>query len=525
MGDMNNGKVTFKAYTMAQPSLLPPSLDELIPAEHLVRVVNRVIEQIDIQPLLDNYKGGGTSSYHPRMMLKVIVYAYAEKVYSCRRIAKALRENVNFMWIAGGNQPDFHTINDFRGKTMKDAVRAVFSKVLELLVEEGYIKMEHYFVDGTKIGANANAHKVVWAKKTKRYKEALQEKIKVLLDEIEQVNEAENREYGAADLEEVGKPGGVNAEQLQKKVEELNAELEKQAENKPLKKAVKTLEKEHLPRLKEYEEQERVLAGRNSYSKTDPDASNLRMKEDRAVPKPLARPAYNAQIGTEGQFIVGYSVHQQADDTTCLIPHLERQTFPKGMKPKMGVGDAGYGSEENYAWLEKHGIENFLQYNTFYKEQHPPRKPELVEQARFQSYNFPYDPIKDVFTCPAQHPMTYRETKPYETSNGYQSERRFYECDHCVTCPLKPKCTKAKGNRRIQHSPELHRYRQQAKTNLTSEQGMALRKQRSIEPETVFGDIKFNRGFRRFSLRGLPKVETEWGIIALAHNMRKLAVQ
>jgi transposase len=522
---MNNGKVTFKTYSMVQPSLIPPSWDEIIPADHLVRVVNRVIEQIDIKPLLESYKGGGTSSYHPRMMLKVIVYAYAEKIYSCRRIAKALRENVNFMWIAGGHQPDFHTINDFRGKTMKEAVRAVFTKVLELLVEEGYIKMENYFVDGTKIGANANAHKVVWAKKTKRYKEKLQEQIKALLDEIEQVNEQENKAYGEADLEEMGGQGGIDSAQLQKKVGELNAELKKQSANKPLKQAVKKMEKEHLPRLKKYEEQERVLAGRNSYSRTDPDASNVRMKEDRAAPKPLARPAYNVEIGTENQFITGYSVHQQADDTTCYIPHMEQQAFPKGMKPKNAAGDAGYGSEENYAWLEKQGIQNFLQYNTFYKEQHPPRKPELIEAARFQSHNFPYDPRQDVFTCPAQHPMTYRETKPYQTSNGYLSERRFYECDHCGNCPLKPKCTKAKGNRRIQFSPTLQRYRQQAKQNLTSEQGIALRKQRSIEPETVFGDIKFNRCFRRFSLRGLEKVNTEWGIISLAHNLRKLAAQ
>jgi transposase len=520
---MNNGKVTFKAYTMAQPSLLPPSWDELIPEDHLVRVVNRVIEKIDIKPLMENYKGGGTSSYHPRMMLKVIVYAYAEKVYSCRRIAKGLRENVNFMWIAGGNQPDFHTINDFRGNTMKEAVRAVFTKVLELLIEEGYVKMENYFVDGTKIGANANAHKVVWAKKTKHYKERLQEQIKALLDEIEQVNEQENKAYSDADLEEMGGKSAMNSKQVQKKVDELNAELKKQSEDKVLKKAVKKLEKEHLPRLKKYEEQEKVLAGRNSYARTDPDASNLRMKEDRAAQKPLARPAYNVQIGTENQFIVGYSVHQQADDTTCFIPHMEKQTFPNDRKPQNGSGDAGYGSEENYAWLEKNDIENFFKYNTFHKEQHPPRKPELIEKAHFQSHNFPYDPVQDVFTCPAQHPMTYRQTRPYKTSNGYLSQRRFYECAHCATCPLKPKCTKAKANRRIQFSFELHRYRQQAKQNLLSKQGLALRQKRSIEPETVFGDIKFNRGFRRFSLRGLKKVETEWGIVSIAHNMRKLA--
>ena len=208
---MNNGKVTFKGNTMEQPSLLPPSLEELIPEDHLVRVVNRVIEKIDIQPLLGNYKGGGTSSYHPRKLLKVVVYAYAEKIYSLRKIAKALRENVNFMWMSAGNQPDFRTINHFRGEVMKDTVRAVFSKVLEMLIEAGYIKMENYFVDGTKIGANANAHKVVWAKKTRHYKERLQEQIQVLLDEIEQVTEKENEEYGDDDLEELGGQGGIRS--------------------------------------------------------------------------------------------------------------------------------------------------------------------------------------------------------------------------------------------------------------------------------------------------------------------------
>lgn len=237
---MNNGKVTFKTYIMGQASLLPPSWDEMIPGDHLVRVVDRVIEEIDIRPLLENYKGGGTSSYHPRMMLKVIVYAYAEKVYSCRRIAKALRENVNFMWIAGGNRPDFRTINTFRSETMKEAVRAVFTKVMELLIEEGYIRMENYFVDGTKIEASANAHKVVWAKKTKHYKEKLQEKIEALLDEIEQVNQQENLEYGDADLEEMGEQGGISSDQLRKKVNELNAGLKKQSGNKALQKAVKT---------------------------------------------------------------------------------------------------------------------------------------------------------------------------------------------------------------------------------------------------------------------------------------------
>jgi transposase len=523
MGDMNNGKVTFKQYNMDQPSLLPARLEELIPEDHLVRVVNRMVDSIDIKPLLVKYKGGGTSSYHPRMMLKVLVYAYAEKIFSSRRIAKGLRENVNFMWISGGNKPDFRTINLFRGETMKEAVREVFASVLELLIEGGYVKLENYFVDGTKMEANANPHKVVWAKKTEKYKDRLRQQILDLLDEIEQVNEAEEEAYGEEDLEELGGKGGIDAETLQRKVDELNQRLKEQPEDKKLKKVVKTLEKKHLPRLEKYETQEKVLAGRNSYSKTDPDATCFRMKEDRAAEKPLPRPAYNVQIGTEGQFIVGFSIHQRAGDPGCFIPHMEQQKLPDGIKIQNASTDAAYGSEENYAYLERKQIGNYLKYNTFYRETHPPRKPELIQKASFRVENLPYDADKDEFTCPANHPLTYRETRPYRTENDYLTERRFYECSECATCPLKPQCTKAKGNRRIQISFKLREYRQQAKANLLSEQGIALRKQRGPDVEGAFGDIKHNMGVRRFMLRGLKKVETEWGILSIAHNVRKLA--
>ena len=159
----------FKPYVMNQVALLPPSYDEMIPENHLVRVVNDAVEKIDLSSLLAQYKGGGTSSYHPKMLLKVLVYAYAERIYSSRRIAKALRENIHFMWISGGNRPDFRTINDFRGKRMKTVIEDVFSAVLEFLVAVGHVKLEHYFLDGTKIEADANKHKVVWAKRRENY--------------------------------------------------------------------------------------------------------------------------------------------------------------------------------------------------------------------------------------------------------------------------------------------------------------------------------------------------------------------
>jgi hypothetical protein len=195
----------------------------------------------------------------------------------------------------------------------------------------------------------------------------------------------------------------------------------------------------------------------------------------------------------------------------------------EGPKVQNVSTDAAYGSEENYAYLEREQIGNYLKYNTFYRETHPPHKPELIQKASFRAENLPYNPDKDEFTCPANKPLTYRETRPYCSENGYLTERRFYECSECATCPLKPQCTRAKGNRRIQVSFKLRAYRQKAKANLLSEQGIALRKQRGPDVETAFGDIKHNMGMRRFMLRGLKKVETEWGILSIAHNMRKLA--
>lgn len=515
----------FKPYIMNQPALIPPSWDELIPANHVVRVVNRTIEKIDLEPLLARYKGGGVSSYHPRMMLKVLVYAYSQRVYSSRQIAKGLRENIHYIWISGGSQPDFRTINRFRGEVMKAVIEEVFAAVLELLIGEGYVKLESYFVDGTKVEANANRHKVVWAKSRKKYDERLQRKVKEILEEVERVNAAEDKTYGDEDPDEPGGKGEIDAEKLEQKIRELNERLLQKPEDKKLAKAVKTLTKDCLPRKLKYEEQEQKLAGRNSYSKTDEDATFMRMKEDRGAEKPLPKPAYNLQMGTENQFVVGFSVHQRAGDTSCLIPHLDGLQRQLGSRlPKQIVADAGYGSEENYAYLQDHHLENYVKYSSFHRQQQKHRKPELIQRKRFLSENFPYDPQEDTFTCPADQPLTYRYTGHEKSDNGYPIETRHYEASHCPNCPLKPQCTRAKGNRHIRVSFRLREFRQQANQNLLSEQGKQLRSRRSTEVETVFGDIKHNRRFRRFMLRGLQKVKTEWGLVCLAHNMQKLAV-
>lgn len=519
-----HNKVTFKPYTMAQPTLLPPNLEELIPEDHLVRVVNRVIDSLDLEPILNDYKGGGTSSYHPRMMLKVLVYAYTQKVNSSRQIAKALRENVNFMWISGNNRPDFRTINRFRSSVMKEGIEVVFTEVLQYLIEEGYVTLENYFLDGTKIEANANKYKWVWAKSTAKYKERLQDKIQELLRNIEQENEAEQETYGDKDLEEMGGGnkqggGGMDSEALQKRIDRLNERLADKMKNKREAKALKTLQEDCLPRQKKYEEQEKILAGRNSYAKTDHDATFMRMKDDVMMNGQL-KPGYNVQIGTENQFVVGFSISQNANDLNALIPHLELVQRRLGCLPRTVVADAGYGSEENYAYLDKVGIEGYVKYPHFYKQQK-----RSWRKQRFRVENLEYDPERDEYICPHQQRLTFLWSRTRLTNNGYPTSAREYECVSCASCPLKPQCTRAVGNRRIWVNPTLNHYQKLARQKLVSERGKDLRSRRCVEAESVFGRIKQDWGFRRFTLRGSEKVKTEWGLLCIAHNIAKLAVQ
>lgn len=505
---------------MNQLKLMPQSYAEKIPSGHLVRLVNEAIEALDLEILLAQYEGGGTSSYHPKMLLKVLVYAYCKKIYTSRRIAEALEENIDFMWLSGEQTPDFRTINDFRGRRMKGLIEEVFSRVVEQLVAKGYIQLENYFLDGSKIEADANKHKVVWAKRRQRYEGQVRVKIKELLAVIEAENAKEEAEYGEKDLESKGGGGSgeETAQALRETVQALNERL-KGERSKSTREAFKKLEKDCLPRLAKYEEQKKVLAGRKSYARTDPEATCMRMKEDRGAEKAWPKPAYNVQLGTEGQFVVGYSVHNYSSDPVALIPHLQKQKH----QPKNVVADAAYGSEENYAYLKQHQLGNYLKYTTFHQDTHHYRNPDVLRRHQFRSDHFVYDPQTDEFICPNQQRLTYRYTGKHTTDNGYQSERRFYECLTCQDCPLKSQCTQAKGNRRIQISFQLLEYRRQARENLTSEQGQALRKKRSVEVETVFGHIKHNMRFRRFHLRGLEKVKIEWGLVCLAHNMRKLA--
>ena len=508
---------TFKDYTMNQLQL-PLSFEDFIPQNHLVRVVNTIVDSLELTPLYDKYKDGGCPAYHPRMMLKVMIYSYSQKTYSSRMIAKALRENINFMWLAGGNKPDFRTINRFR-LDMKDIIEDVFYEVVKLLIEKKYIKLQNYFLDGTKIEANANKYTFVWNKSVTNYDRKLDEKIKKHLREIDRIVAEENNIYLDEDLEEKGENSRIGAEQVASVVESIDKKLKESPQDKLLKKKSREFKKDILPRKQRYEACFETFEGRNSYSKTDHDATFMRMKEDAMLNGQL-KPGYNIQIGTENRYIVGFTLHPNPTDTKTMIPHLKHLEEKLGRLPENIVADAGYGSEENYEYLQEKQVGSYVKYNKFHWE-----KKKKNRENPYLAENLPYDEETDSFLCRAGKRLLYAGSRKYVTEAGYETRRDQYRCEDCSGCPYAAECKNTEKPRTIRVSHRLNELKKKVNENLCSEKGLKLRSQRVVEVEQTFGRIKGCWSFRRFLLRGKDKVKIEWGLIAIAHNITKMALE
>ena len=501
-------KIAFRNDNQKEILLFPPSLEEKIPATHSVRVVNTVIDNLNVDSILDSYRGGGNSCFHPRQMLKILVYAYLNNIYSSRRIEQCLQENIYYMWLGGGITPDHRTINYFRGKRLKGCFDTLFTQIVELLHKEGFVSLQVQYIDGTKIESAANKYSFVWRGSVDKYDTRLREKTDAILRDIEQVIEEESKDT-TKDIE-------LTTEEFSSRVERIKERMQRDGMTKQQRKQMKELDSA-VEKMAEYDHKKEVLGSRNSYSKSDEDATFMRMKEDAMLNGQL-KPGYNVQISTENQFITNYGIYQRPTDTGTLIDYLESFKERYGIKSKEVVADAGYGSEQNYNYMLENEMVPYVKYNYFHKEQKRKQR-----NNPYLQQNLIYDKEQDVFICPNNKTLIHTDTYTRTTELGYESKVDKYECEDCSDCPLKKECTKARGNREIEVNHTLNEYKRQVRELLTSERGLYHRSKRPVEPEAVFGQIKDAHHFRRFRLRSLPKVNIEFGLIAMAHNLQKLA--
>lgn len=525
---------TFKPYNNRQIHMIY-DIESLISEHHEARVVDEMVEAIPDAKLFSYYIGGGRSPYHPKLMLKIILYGYSQKVYSCRGIEKLTEDNIPAMWLSAMQKPDFRTINEFRSGRMKNFMDELFEAMIHKLMKENYISFENYFLDGTKIEANANKYSFVWKKATSKFEERLKEKIKETLQHIHGVIQAETQseqlstdqeqeEITEQELIKVTEELEVKVDALTEVIEnEMDKEIrkEKRQERSQLKKSIKQIREDFLPRMAKYKEQNETFEDRNSYSKTDKDATFMRMKEDHMKNGQLKQ-GYNVQMGTENQFILYYTIHQRPTDTRCFIPHMEKLVTSSLPMPKVVIADAGYGSEENYVYSigdeKEQRFEFLIPYGSYVHEQTRKYKKD-IKNAK----NWTYVEKDDCFICPNGMKVTFKKYQNKKNQSGYEQSFKIYECEDCTDCPLKAQCTKAKGNRQVHWNTIFEEMKAKAKTALECEEKTSIYARRKVEVESAFGHIKGNRSFRRFSLRGLDKVHVEFGIVALVHNILKVA--
>ena len=506
-----------------------------------------MVDNLDLSSFHKLYKELGRSPYHPRMMLKAVLYAYMNNIYSCRKIEKSLLRDIHFIWLAGYEKPDYRTINRFRNR-VKDEINGIFTQIVLILASKGFISLDVEYIDGTKIESKANRYTFVWRKNVERNRARLLEKIRILLQQIDDVVAQDNAcientatEFTPSMLTDMISELKASLEnapttsdneekkankQKARQIRQLESQRDKLAEynmhkaNKQKARQIRQLESQR-DKLAEYNMHVKILGKRNSYSKTDPDATFMHMKED-PMGNGQLKPGYNLQIGTENQFMLDFGLFHNPTDTLTLIPFENSFHERYNRFPLEDVADSGYGSEENYRFMDENVIEAYVKYNFFHKEQ---RADKNVTNP-FKQENLYYNKEKDYYVCPMGQHMERKGVRHSKTESGYITKSVAYRAARCEGCPLRCMCFSSKSQRRtIEVNHRLKEYKQKARERLTSEKGIKHRGQRCIEPEAVFGQIKYDMGYKRFRHFGKDKVTMDFAFFAIAFNIKKMCAK
>ncbi len=461
------------------------------------------------------------------MMMKVILCAYTQSVFSGRKIEALLKDSIRMMWLAQGYEPSYRTINRFRvNQEVQDLLRQCFVQFRCQLVKEELIDEEAIFIDGTKIEANANKFTFVWRKAIEKYSANLVEKSNQMYDEllaneiIPKIERESMEELTTQELEKVLEKLEKTVEAYDKKIEE----SEDVSERKQLRSERKTPKqyrkrfKDYATRKQKYENDMAIFEERNSYSKTDHDATFMRMKDDYRKNGQL-KAGYNVQIATEGQYALAYDVFPNPTDVRTFIPFLDKIEESFFELPKYIVADAGYGSEQNYddVLINRERIP-LITYNMYRKE-----KTKKYKQDPFNTKNWEYDEATDSFLCPNDKKVMFQYLSNRTGKDNFTREFRVYECEDCSDCPLRSQCTKAKegNNRKIYYNEKWEQQKAYTKQQLSEKETGKIYGKRKIDVEPVFGFLKANLRFTRMSVRGKKKVENELGFAFMAVNLRK----
>lgn len=510
----------YTAYEPGYQLKLPMETEIFIPKDSPVRLLNAVVERMDIRNIMRSYSRMGRIEYSPRILLKILLYGYMRHIYSSREIERGCRENIHFMYLLEGcPPPDHNTICRFRSKYLAGHEKELLEQMTALLRAWGFVSLESVFIDGTKIEANANRYSFVWKKGTEKSRTKLMAIITLELPDIVASTGVKWRIPEEVEIRHLKK--------LRKKLYEKrkNDSIEfvrgKGHRKTALQKGVEKVE-EWLGKLKQYTRDLYICGDRNSYCKTDHDATFMHMKEDHMRNGQL-KPGYNVNVAVSEEFIIGNHISADRSDVQTLIPFMKSL---EGYRIKNIVADSGYESEENYCYFEA------LPGTSLYV------KPANHEQKKKQKYktdisrreNMGYNAETDSYICARGKQLTFDYDKKSKSKSGFEITTSVYSCKECTGCPLKEKCIRAGGSKKpleernkvIYVSKRFAAQREAMEEKINTQQGKLLRVNRSIQSEGVFAMVKEDMNFRRFLLRGAVKVDVEWTLLSLAYNILKL---
>jgi transposase len=501
---------------------LPLNIDWIIPDNDSVRLLSQFVEEMDLEDLYATYSRIREKQATPRQMLKIVLYSYMNHNYSSRNMETSCRRDVNFMYLLeNAPVPDHATFARFRSIHLAPCAERIMAEMSNFLYDIGEISGNAIFIDGTKIEACANKYTFVWKKAVTKSQEKLLKKMADFVSECEEL-------YGIK-LVYKNQVKIKHVKKLRKKLyalkQEENIEFVHGCGKKKtsLQRSIEKLE-EYLNKLKEYTHKIHICGERNSYSKSDNDATFMRMKED-AMGNGQLKAGYNLQHGVDSEYITWLTVGPEPADTTTLIPFLKGMELNHNFKYKKIIADAGYESEENYSYLEGNSQLAFI-------------KPSNYEISKTRKYkndisrieNMEYKENGDYYICRNNKKLTVSNVIKRKSKTGYQSEKTIYTCEDCSNCPYKSSCIKGKNCKtpmedrvkNLETSKLFNRQRKESLERILSNEGCELRVNRSIQSEGSFGELKEDMGFRRFLCRGKQNVLAESILLAMAHNINKL---
>ena len=512
----------YTSFSLYYQIKLPLDLEISIPSDDPVRLVSAFVEEMDLSELYKTYGRIRKNQATPRQMLKLVIYAAMNRIYSSRDIRKACKRDINFMYLLEGMPaPDHATIARFISLHFSACARVLLAQMSDLLYLLGEISGKTIFIDGTKIESAANKYTFVWKRAITKNQARLYTKLTSFVAECEELYGIRTVYHDQISIHTLKR---LKKQLCRVKVQEGIVFVHGIGRRKTqLQKSLEQLD-QYLEKLKEYTKKLYTLGDRNSYSKTDPDATFMRMKEDAMLNGQL-KPAYNIQHGVDSEYITWIDISSRPTDTCTLIPFLKYMESHLGFKYSEIVADAGYESEENYLFIEGNGQTAYI-------------KPQNYEISKTRKYkkdisrreNMEYHADRDSYICRNGRELTVTNERRSKTASGYVSVKTYYRSPDCTGCPYKTECIKGnncktpmeKRNKVLMVSKTMSQKRAEDLERITSEYGTMLRMNRSIQAEGSFADVKEDMNFRRYLYRGKANALAESILLAMGRNINKL---